>query len=159
MIRRSFAWLTCYALTVGAFVLLTGCASLEERANTAAGADTATTVGALALGATELNPANWATIPIKLATLLYCRTLPEDEKAACQSAVSAMYGGAAVNNVCVMVAILSAGTFAPACLLGGIGYGVWSWNESSAEREFYAACAEYRRVSGEAVRCVYRIEG
>lgn len=159
ILRRIFAWLTCYALAVGAFVLLTGCATLEDKANTTALADNGTTIGALALGATEANPLGLAALVLKWPILRYIDTLPDDERAQGQAVVSAMWGGAAVNNVCVMVAILSAGTFAPACLLGGIGWGIYAWSESAAEREFYAACAEYRRVSGEQFRCVYRNEG
>lgn len=140
------------------FVALVGCTTLEQRANGAAVADTVTTAGALALGATELNPVNWATIPIKLATLLYCKTLPEDEKAQCHATVGPIWGGAAVNNLCVVAMILTGGAFMPVCIAGGIGYGVYAWNESAPEREFYAGCTEYRRVSGGTFRCIYQLQ-
>lgn len=136
-------------------LLLSGCASLEQRANTAAVGDGVTTLGALALGAVEANPLGLVTIPAKWAILGYVKTLPADEQAQYHASAGAIWGGAAVNNVCVIAAILTAGTFAPVCIAAGIGYGIWAWREATPERDFYAACAEAKRAWGMTEKCEF----
>ena len=120
--------------------------------------DGGTTIGALALGAAEANPLGLATVVLKYPLLQYCKGLPEDERTECYSAANAVWGGAAVNNVCVIAAILTGGAFAPVCIAAGIGYGVYAWNDTTPEQDFYTACAEYRRVSGESFRCEYQLQ-
>lgn len=57
------------ALVALLFVLLSGCASTGERAQSAAWADIGSTAGALALGAVETNPLGLLTIPLKYVML------------------------------------------------------------------------------------------
>lgn len=140
-------------------IALTGCANLEQRANTAAVTDGATTlVGVGIFGASELSPLGLASVAIKVPLLAYVKTLPEAEQAAAHAVAGPVWGGASVSNGCMLAVLLSGGTAAPGCLALGIGYGVYRWNADRDERNFYAACAEYVRWSGERVRCVYQME-
>lgn len=131
-------------------------ATLGDRAGNAALADSATTLGALALGAAEANPIGLATIPAKIGILWHCKALPEDERAECLSVADALWGGAAVNNVCIIAALLTAGAFAPVCVAAGVGYGIWSWNKSAPEREFAYKCEEAKRAWGMTEKCVFK---
>lgn len=141
-----------------ALLLLTGCATLEDRAVTAAVSDGVTTGAALALGAVELNPlgAPFA-IAVKVPMLLYANSLPEEERAAMYSVWGPVWGGVSANNVCVLVAILTGGIAAPICIATGVAFGVQQWVVGEPEREFYTRCAEYREQSGEKFRCVYSL--
>ena len=137
-------------------VLLTGCATLEDRAYTAAVGDGVSTVGALALGAAEMNPLGPLAIAVKIPLLAYAATLGDEERQQFYAVAGPLWGAATANNVCVIVAILTGGIAAPACLGAAAVYGAYAWQAASAERDFYSACFEYRRHSGEAFRCVYR---
>lgn len=136
-----------------AALLLTGCASLEQRAYTAAAADTATTAAGLALGLVELNPLGPAAGLLKIPYLIYAHSLPEDERAELHAQAGSIWGGISVSNGCMLAALITGGAFAPACIVAGIGYGIYRWNADTPERAFYAACANYRRYSGESFTC------
>lgn len=139
---------------------LSACANqpLSERANNAAIGDGVSTVAAVAAGASELNPLGLATAVAKYPVLEYCKTLAEGEQAECYAAASAVWSGAAINNACVIVALLTSGAIAPACLLGGIGFAAYAWNASAAEREYMAVCAEVKRVWAMDEKCVFQTE-
>jgi len=156
------------ALAALLLLALTGCATLEQRAYTAAAADSATTAAGLAMGAVELNPLGAvAAVALKVPILLYADTLPEAERADVHQAIGAIWGGAAINNVCVLVTIASGGASGPACFVVGVAYAAYTWRSTPAtpqvkpfafgeEVAFWTACADYKRTSGEAVRCVFR---
>ena len=133
-------------------------ADTAERAQNAAIADVVTTGAALALGAVEVNPLGVVTIPLKIAILSYVETLPDGEKQQNQSAVGAMWSGAAANNLCVLIAIVTGGTFAPACIAAGLVYGVHRWNDSEMEREFWWLCAQEKQ-SNPAMTCQFTKPG
>ena len=88
-------------------------------------------------------------ISTEMAALLPCKTvttakLPEGERQQAQITLGAVWTGATVNNVCVIVAIATVGAFAPACLILGVAAGVQQWGASAAEREFWGLCARER---------------
>lgn len=120
--------LTSLALLIGL-----SCPSYADpavQAWTAAGADTATTAVGLAAGLTELNPLGpIGAIVMKVATMGYINSLPEEERAINYNWVSSLWGGASVSNLCWLT---GAG---PACLLLGLGAGRWMWNASEAQRQ------------------------
>lgn len=120
-------------------------ADTSERAQNAAIADVATTAGALVLGATEANPLGLLTLPMKIVLLQYAETLPDGEKQSTQEWMHALWMGAAANNACVIVAILTGGAFAPACIAAGIAAGAYRWKQSEGEREFWWLCAQEKQ--------------
>ncbi len=149
-------------------LLLTGCATLEQRATTAAVADGGTTLAGLALGAAEANPLGLAAIALKWPVMEYAKTLPESEQAQFYEVAGAIWGGATVNNLCVIAGLLTGGTAGAACIAAGVGYALYALRTPEPEAverpyafgdevAFWQACADYKRKSGEAVRCVYRL--
>lgn len=146
-------------LTLLLALTLTSCASLTERAQTAAVADGVSTVGALALGAVELNPLGLLTIPAKVAVLAYARSLPDDERATAESLAASIWSGAAMSNVCTIIAIVTGGITSPVCIVAGIVVGVNEWRGSAAERQFYALCENAKQRWGETLPCRYHTKG
>lgn len=135
---------------------LSGCGTLQQRAEHAAAADTVTTLTGLALGAAEANPLGLVALLVKIPVLAYADTLPTGERESTQAAIVAAWGGAAVNNACVIAAILTGGAIAPICPLIGIAWGVREWARSSEEREFWRMCQYHREQTGRHLDCVYR---
>lgn len=129
------------------------CSTLQERAQTAAIADSVTTAAGITAGLAEVNPLGWATIPAKVAALAYAQTLPDDEAAAFHASVGPIWSGVAVSNVCLLTCVACA----PACVLAGFGVALQQWHVSREEREFHERCAAYRRAVGGVFRCVYRM--
>lgn len=128
-----------------ALVLSLLCVTAQaQTAEQAAAADVATTGIGLALGAAEANPLGLLTIPGKLIALEYANSLPTGEREYALSAISSMWTGAAVNNLCVIAAVLSCGAFAPACLIVGAAVGMQRWDAGAQERLFWAICARER---------------
>lgn len=152
--RTALVFVSFYVITL---LGIAGCTTMAERAQTAAVADSVTTVGVLALGGTELNPAGLWTIPLKIGALIFASTLPDEERAAFDQLSAPGWFGAAANNVCVAAALI-AGIGAGGCVALGVAVAVQQWWASSDEREFYARCSAYRKESGETFRCAYRIE-
>lgn len=139
------------------FLCLNVHADTAERAQNAAIADVATTGIGLALGAAEANPIGLATIPLKLVILDYAESLQDGEKQELQSAIASIWGGASANNLCVIAAIATGGTFAPACVLLGLVYGLTQWETSANERLFWKACQlEKERQNNPALKCIYK---
>jgi hypothetical protein len=118
--------------------------SLEQQAERAAMADAATTLGGLALGASEASPLGLATLVLKYPLIAYAKTLPQPERDEWLATYSAMWNGAAWNNVCIIGAILTGGALAPMCPFVGIGYTMNSLNESAQRRELDAICENHR---------------
>lgn len=121
-------------------------ANPQEQAANAALADLGTTGVGLALGAAEANPLAILTLPIKYGLLKYAEKMPDGDKQEMQSTLAAIWSGASVNNVCVILSILTAGTFAPGCIFAGVAFGVSRWHASSSEREYWRTCSNKRRV-------------
>jgi len=128
---------------IRALILSLLCLSAQaQTAEQAAAADVATTGIGLALGAAEMNPVGLLTLPAKLAMIQHAEGLPTGEREYALSAISSMWTGAAANNLCVVAAILSGGTFAPACLVIGAAVGMQRWDAAADERLFWAICAD-----------------
>lgn len=128
--------------------LLSGCATsthLEGKAQDASLNDVASTVAGLAAGGVEANPLGLALLPVKYATLEYAKTLPDGEREYTQSQISSIWGGAAVSNWCTVGVLLTGGITALPCLVVGLGYGVYDWQSTANEREFWAICADEKR--------------
>lgn len=95
----------------------------------AAIADGISTHAALAAGATEMNPI-MPTSPLgllamtgmKIGLAKYAETLPEEDKRNTIKTTTAIWGGAAVNNLLVAAAGAS-----PFALLAGLLFGISSW--------------------------------
>jgi hypothetical protein len=119
-------------------------ATLQEDAEKAAIADGLTTLGGLALGAAEANPLGLVTLLAKAPMLARVKKLPQDEQAEWHATYSAMWGGAAANNLCIVGAILTGGALAPVCPVVGIAWGMKKWNASAMERELWAICRQER---------------
>jgi hypothetical protein len=137
------------------------CASaqeLEQSARSAAVADTASTALGLAAGAVELNPLGPVlSIGMKAAYLKHAQTLPEPEKAVALAASSSIWSGAAANNLCVVAAIATGGSFAPACIVLGVAWGLRAWQQTEHERQFWTEGCPMLRAYAEMpdLVCVY----
>ena len=138
-----------------AIVLSLLCLSAQaQTAHEAAAADVATTGIGLALGAAEANPIGVLTLPLKLMAIQQAEALPTGEREYTLSAISSMWTGAAANNLCVVAAILSGGTFAPACLVLGMAVGMQRWDAGTQERLFWAICAD-EKTRNPRLECIY----
>lgn len=122
-------------------------AETEDKAMTAAIADTASTAIGLASGLTELNPVGAAgTVVLKLAAMTFIGKLPEEERAYSYSVASSVWGGAAANNLCLLS---GAG---PICIVIGIATGSFLWKGGEEDRIFWASCKS-RRLSSPNASC------
>lgn len=126
----------------------------SERAQNAAIADVASTGAALALGAAEANPLGLLSIPMKLAAIKYAEGLDDGDKQTAQSVISSMWRGAAANNVCVIMSIVTGGTFAPVCAIAGFAVAWHEWQSSEIERQFWMVCANEKQSNPE-LKCTY----
>ena len=137
-----------------------GCAharSANEEAVGGAIADGLTTAVGLAAGAAELNPLGpMIAIGMKVAVLHYAKGLPDTEQPAAYAAAASWWQGAAANNLCIAASIVSGGSFAPACIVLGMAWGLKTWNDTLPEREFWEGCAMLRQYAQEPqLQCVY----
>ena len=147
---------TLYSLLI--VMALTGCAITRSQASDAAVTDVASTGLGIALGAAEANPIGLVTIPLKIALLNHVETLPAGEKQEAQMRLSAVWNGAAVNNVCVVAVIVSGGAASLPCLLVGGAYGVWEYTSTKANQmqaEFAALCIQARQETP-GMKCFYK---
>ncbi|MBE7366630.1 hypothetical protein [Ramlibacter pallidus] len=149
-----------------AAALVTACGAAsaqsgEEKARNAAIADGLSTLMGLAAGGVEANPIGPVlAIGMKAVALRYAETLPDTERPAVYAAATAMWGGAAANNVCVTAALLTGGSFAPACLALGAVWAMKTWKDTEHERLFWEGCAMLRQYAGEpALQCIYTPPG
>jgi hypothetical protein len=143
-----------------AVLLLAGHAhaeTLQGKAHQAAVADAATTLGALALGAAEASPVGLAGIVLKAPLLAMIEKLPEEERAASYALQASIWSAASVNNLCVIAAIATGGSFAPACIVVGGAWGFHDYGKSEHERGFWQQCAFLRAERPQAnLKCSYR---
>lgn len=129
----------------------------REQAKGAILADGLSTAAGLAAGAAEMNPLGPVlSIGVKFAVMEYAKTLPDTEQPAVYAMAASLWSGAAANNVCVTAALLTGGSFAPACIALGVAWGMKAWQESAREREFWEGCALLREYAKDpALACVY----
>jgi hypothetical protein len=133
---------------------------LDKNVMQAAVADGISTGLALSVGAAELNPI-MSTSPIglfaltgaKIGLVKFADTLPEPEKRTLIKTSGALWGGAAVNNLMVLMSAPS-----PVAIMAGVAAGVLWWRHSSrvyeradqemaARREGLTLEAEWREVA------------
>jgi hypothetical protein len=129
----------------------------EDQAFTGAVADGLTTAVGLAAGAAELNPLGPVlAIGMKVAVWQYAKGLPDTERPGTYAAAAAWWQGAAANNLCIAASIASGGSFAPACLVLGVAWGMKTWKDSEPERDFWQGCAMLRQYADAPdMPCVY----
>lgn len=129
----------------------------KEQAKGAILADGLSTAAGLAAGAAEMNPLGpVVAIGVKFAVMEYAKSLPDHEQPAAYAVAASVWSGAAANNVCVTAALLTGGSFAPACIALGVAWGMKAWQESAREREFWEGCALLREYAKEPqLACVY----
>lgn len=132
-------------------------AEVEDQARNAAIADGVTTAVGLAAGAAEANPLGPVlSLGVKAVTLQYAKTLPDTDRPVALAAANSVWSGAAANNVCITAAILSGGSFAPACLVLGVAWGMHAWKQTEHERTFWEGCAMLRQYAQDpGIECIY----
>lgn len=123
----------------------------KTHATIAAVADGVTTGMALSAGAIESNPLI-ATSPVgliavtglKLGLVNYADTLPEQEKRFALKSTSAVWGGAAVNNIMVFLAAPP-----PVPILAGLVTGIMAWQhlENKYEKEDIRLAAKNSKLA------------
>jgi len=123
---------------------VTSAETLQDQAERSAAADALTTMGGVALGATEANPLGILTLLAKVPLLAHVKTLPQDEQAEWHATYGAIWGGAAANNLCIIGAILTGGALAVLCPVAGVAWGFKVWNASAMERELWSICRQER---------------
>jgi hypothetical protein len=129
----------------------------REQARNAAVADGVSTAVGLALGAAEMNPMGPVlAVGMKVVALNYVDKLPDVEQPEANAIMASVWSGFSANNVCITAAILTGGSFAPACVALGVGWGVKTWKETEQERQFWEGCAMLRSYSNlPELPCVY----
>lgn len=129
----------------------------REQARNAAMADGVTTVVGLALGAAEMNPLGPVlAVSLKAVALGYVDKLPDVEQPNAHAVMASVWGGFSANNVCVTAALLTGGSFAPACVAIGLGWGMKTWKDTERERLFWEGCATLRSYASlPELPCVY----
>lgn len=110
-------------------------------------ADLATTAAALSLGAVELNPLGVFLIPAKAVAYYRIKAMPLDEQQPQWDTYNAVMWGAAANNACAALTILTGGTTSLPCVALGAVVGWWDWKRAEGERHrqwFIGECAKMR---------------
>lgn len=136
-----------------------GAAQAQEakaQAQSGAVADGVSSVVGIAAGA-PLNPL----LPVlglafKAATFQHAETLPEVERPRAYAFAAAGWQGSAAGNACAAVSLLSAGSFLPACVVVGVGWGWKTWKASERERLDAERCAKLRASARKPkLRCAF----
>lgn len=129
----------------------------SEPAVEAAVTDGLSTALGIAVGAAEMNPLGPVlALGMKAAVFQYASTLPDVEQPKVYAAAASFWGGATANNLCIAAALVSGGTFAPACVALGVAWGMKTWQESEHERLFWEGCAMLRAYANEPeLKCIY----
>jgi hypothetical protein len=122
----------------------------EQDAYSGIAADAATTGLALsAPGLAEANPMGWATVPLRLMMVQYAKSLPREQGQPIMDATAAVGWAAAANN---LLALAGASVAGPLVAVA-VGYSMWKKGEP--EREFWAICAEQRKIHPN-LKCNYQ---
>lgn len=96
-------------------------------------------------------------VAFKAATFHHAESLPEAERPRAYAMAAAGWQGSAAGNACAAVSILSGGSFLPACLLVGVGWGWKTWTATERERLEAERCAVPRTAAGKLKpRCVVK---
>lgn len=129
----------------------------RQQARNAAVADGVTTAVGIALGAAEMNPLGPVlAVSLKAVALGYVDKLPEVEQPNAHAVMASVWSGFSANNVCITAALLTGGSFAPACVAVGLGWGVKTWKDTERERLFWEGCAMLRSYASlPELPCVY----
>lgn len=128
----------------------------KAQARVGAVADGVSSVVGIAAGA-PLNPL----LPVvgaafKAATLQHAESLPETERPRAYAFAAAGWQGSAAGNACFAVSVLSGGSFLPACVAVGVGWGWKTWNASERERLDAERCAALRASARKPkLRCAF----
>lgn len=110
--------------------------------------DAASTIGALALGAVEANPLGPGVILLKPLLLWGIGTLPAEERPEAYAFAAFLGSSATANNICVIVAIATGGSFGPMCLAVGAAYGIYRYQEMQVDVELAHICQQERLYWG-----------
>ena len=95
-------------------------------------------------------------IATKAATFRHAESLPENERPRAYAMAAAGWQGSAAANGCAAVSVLSGGSFLPACIVFGVGWGWNTWNASERERREAERCAALRAsVARRQPRCAF----
>ena len=109
----------------------------RDQARNAAVADGVTTAVGLALGAAEMNPIGpLLAVTLKPLALNYVDKLPDVQQPEAHAMMASVWSGFSANNLCITAAILTGGSFAPACVALGVGWGMKTWQDTETERQF-----------------------
>jgi hypothetical protein len=151
----------CAGILLAAGCSLSHAQDLPQQARNAAIADGLTTALGLAAGGVEANPIGpLLTVGMKAVAWQYASTLPDTERPAVYAAAASMWQGAAANNLCVTAALLTGGSFAPACVVVGALWAAQKWQESEHERLFWQGCAMLRTYARQPeLECIYTPPG
>lgn len=128
----------------------------SDHAITAAVADGVTTGLALSAGAVELNPlvspsplGLLAMTGLKVGMVKYAETLPEPQRRTAMKTASAVWGGAAMNNLLVLFAAPT-----PLSVIAGIVTGVIAWHHLEARYEEQDRVLAQEREAGALAQAV-----
>jgi hypothetical protein len=93
-------------------------------------------------------------VAFKAATFHHAESLPEAERPRAYALAAAGWQGSAAGNACAVVSVISGGSFLPACIALGVGWGWKTWNATERERQEAERCAAPRKLAGKAkARC------
>lgn len=130
--------------------------TLDKKASNGVLGDCGTTFVGLLLGAVELNPINPVLgCGLRKVILDSTKELSLEERAQLDAMNAAVGNGATANNVCIVAAIITGGTFAPACIAVGFTMGMNSWQQMREETEFWGICSRMRKEKP-FLHCVYK---
>lgn len=118
-------------------------------------ADLATTAAALSLGAAEVNPLGVLIIPAKVVGYYRIKAMPLDEQQPAWDTYNAIMWGAAANNLCAVVTLLTGGASSLPCLIlgSGVGWNDWKRAETERERQWFKGQCAAARVENPAMQC------
>jgi hypothetical protein len=84
----------------------------------------------------------------KAATFQHAEGLPETERPRAYAFAAAGWQASAAGNACAAAAVLSGGSFLPACIAVGMAWGWKTWSASERERRDSERCAVLRSFVG-----------
>lgn len=141
----------CKPLLAAALSAALGAAHAQEakaQARTGAVADGVSSLVGIAAGV-PVNPL----LPLvgmatKEVTFRHAESLPETERPRAYALAAAGWQGSAAANACAVVSVISGGSFLPACIVVGVGWGWNTWKASERERRDAERCAALRGSPG-----------
>lgn len=144
-------------LLASALLALGAMAGEVEDAKQQSALDVSSTAIGLTLGATELNPLGLASIALKYGAHAYVDSLPPADQPEQAALLGSVSHGAAANNWCIIVAILSGGSFSPVCPLIGLTSGISYWNRNSkaAQIEAFNIICKNEQAINPALECTF----